>query len=79
MHQDLKQHVMMRVMMEHIYSHYSLELNSGEFWSFILLQKGGIVLICSIYHRTIDTTERTKCCIYDDETQSHISKEVLVD
>ena len=59
MHQDLKQHVMMRVMMEHIYSHYSLELNSGEFWSFILLQKGGIVLICSVYHRTIDTTERT--------------------
>ena len=64
MHQDLKQHVMMRVMMEHIYSHYSLELNSGEFWSFILLQRGGIVLICSVYHRTRDTTERTKCCIW---------------
>ena len=64
MHQDLKQHVMMRVMMEHIYSHYSLELNSGEFWSFILLQKGGIVMICSVYHRTRDTTERTKCCIW---------------
>ena len=61
MHQDLKQYVMMRVMMEHI---YSLELNSGEFWSFILLQKGGIVLICSVYHRTRDTTERTKCCIW---------------
>ena len=59
MHQDLKQHVMMRVMMEHIYSHYSLELNSEEFWSFILLKKGGIVLICIEQEIQL----RTKCCI----------------